>query len=88
MQEKYLFTGRALLASGNSNGYYYMDLVVNGGAVTRDYRYVAASEYKQYSVASILTLSANDTVSVTAQASGTWYGTNSVYTQFMGRLLG
>ena len=85
---KYLFTGTALLNNSNSAGYYYLDFEVNGGAVSRDYQYTPASTYNQYRVNAILTLSANDTVNLAAQTSGTWYALNTVYTQFFGRLLG
>ena len=85
---RYFFTGRALLNTFQTNGYYYLDIEVNGGVVTRDYRYIAHNQYNQYVVTALLTLAANDTVNLAAQPSGTWYGVSSAYTQFMGRLLG
>jgi len=85
---RYFFTGRALVNTGQTNSYYYLDIEVNGGAVTRDYRYIGFNQYNQYVVTALLTLAANDTVNLAAQPSGSWYGISSLYTQFMGRLLG
>jgi hypothetical protein len=85
---RYFFTGRALLNTGQLNSYYYLDIEVNGSPVTRDYRYIGHNQFNQYVVTALLTLAANDTVNLAAQSSGSWYGVNSLYTQFMGRLLG
>lgn len=85
---KYIFIGTALLNNNNTAGYYYLDIEVNGGAVTRDYQYVPINTYNQYRVNAVLTLAANDTVNIAVQAGGTWYGVGTVYTQFFGRLLG
>ena len=85
---KYFFSGRVLLNNSNSAGYYYLDFEYNGTAVSRNYKYVPASTYESFDTSLMFNLNANDTVNLAAQSGGTWYGVNSVYTQFIGRLLG
>lgn len=86
---KYFFSGRALLNQTNSAGYYYLDFVYNGATASRMYKYVPASTYESFDISLMYNLNANDTVNLEVQVAGSsWYGVNSVYTQFIGRLLG
>ena len=83
---KYLFTWQGLLNTGNTAGYYYGGIIVNGSYVSIGYEY-SNSQYVTYKVTEIISLSANDTVAVQVN-SGTWYGISSIHTRFCGYLLG